>query len=255
MKTVNIKWHGETIQTNLLLESYEDILEYQEMLAVNTSRTFDNMIKSRIPVDRWDHYGRGGEYGNSFNMAVQKCKIFGGRPILEFDKVTNEKCLAILKVIQRGEIVVVNSVGGWCNLMTEIHEMIGEPIDYVPKSQRQAVIKDNTKYINLENDPRLEKRTKEYLSELDKNYSYILCLNEYNQNELIEIFKEFRSKGGEIVYVYTTGTNIVQMWEYCAAIVTAQIKFVEFEFNAGYGAEHKEVVKFLIDSGVEVKLL
>lgn len=255
MKTAQIKWHGEVIQNNLLLDSYEDVLEYQELLAKNTSQTFDRVVTSRISINSWDHYGYEGEYGNSFNMAVQKCKILGGRPILEFDKVTNEKCVAMLKVINRGETVIVNSVGGWCYIMPDIHEIMSEPVEYVPKSQRQAVILDNTKYINLENDPQLENRTKEYLGELDQNYSYILCLNEYHNHELIEIFKEFKSKGGEIVYVYTTGTNTVQMWDYSKAIIDSGIKFVEFEFNAGEDSEHKEIVKYLIDNGVEVKLL
>ena len=254
MQLAKVEWYGNEICENILLSTYEDVLEYQQLLVNNTNNTFHKVVTSKIPLTRWDHYGWDYKYGNSFNLAVQKCKIFGGRPIMEFDKITNEKCVSILSCIHKGQSVVINKVGGWCPVTGSIHKIL-EINDYIPKSDRQAVIKDNTKYINLENDPKLEGRTIEYLSALDKNYSYILRLVEYSKEELINIFKEFITKGGEIVYVYTTGSNVGQMWEYSEAIIGSGLKTVAFEFNWGYNEQHKDVVEYLTENHITVEVL
>lgn len=253
MKIAKVNWDGE-IGDNLLIETIQDVFDYQEHLANNTSLTFSKVVAARIPVDRWDHYGHEGEYGNSFNMAVQKCKIFGGRPIMEFDKISNSKCVAILGQIHKGHKVLINKVGGWCPVMESIHTIL-EVSEYSPKSDRKVVINSGTQYINLENDPKLEKRTIQYLSSVDKNYSYVLRLCEFSKEELVKIFEEFKLAGGRTVYVYTTGSNVHQMWEYSEAIIKSGLKSVEFEFNSGYDNKHKEVVHYLQLGGVKVVLI
>ena len=254
MKLAKVEWYGEEVCENILLETVQDVLDYQDLLVTNTSETFSRMVKDRIPVARWDHYGHDGAYGNSFNMAVQKCKIFGGRPIMEFDKITNTKCISILGQIQKGQQVVINKVGGWCPVMDSVHKVL-EVTDYQPHSNRKVVINPDTQYINLENDPDLEKRTIEYLSAIDQNYSYVLRLCEYSEDELVQIFKEFMSAGGHTVYVYTTGSNVNQMWEYSRAIISSGLKNVIFEFNSGTDADILEVVQYLKDNSIIVELI
>lgn len=254
MQLATVKWHDNEICTNILLETSEDVFQYQELLANNAAMTVDHLFKSKIPVNRWDHFGHEGAYGNPFNMAVQMAKIEGGRPLFNLDRVANEICVAILKQIMKGDTVLINKVGGWCPYTPSIHEII-EVKDFVYTSNRKAVIKNNTKYINLENDHILEKRTKDYLGALDQNFSFILCLREYSERELVKIFEEFSAKGGQIVYVYTTGSDVAQMWEYSEAIIKSGLKVVEFEFNAGYTDEHKEVVEYLQQNQVSVTLI
>ena len=254
MRVAIVRWHQSEVCENLIIESIEDVFAYQEHLAKNTSDTFSKVVKARIPNTCWDHYGHEGEYGNSFNMAVQKCKILGGRPIMEFDKITNEKCIAILGCIQKGMKVLINKVGGWCYLHSDYHEVLGYK-EYVPSSERKAVINENTQYINLENDPTLEKRSIEYLSSVDENYSYVLRLIEYSDEELAIVFKQFIAFGGHTVYVYTTGSNVNQMWDYSRAIIKSGLKNIVFEFNAGMNGQIAEVINFLKDSSITVGLV
>lgn len=96
-------------------------------------------------------------------------------------------------------------------------------------------IKENTQYINLENDPELEERTRQYLGERDANYSHILNLHKFSKANLVKVFTEFKANGGSIVHVYTTGTNVPQMYEYFDAAKEAGLNDFVFEFNAGTG--------------------
>lgn len=252
MKLVNLLWDNTPLEC-LLLSTYEDVLEYQQLLANNTSNTFSYVLNRSIPIDRWDHYGFDGNFGNSFNMTIHKAKLFGGRPILMFDGVTNEKCVAILKAIQSGEQVVVKRNGGWCTVMEDLHKIL-EVSEFTGSSAKKSVINKNTTYLNLENDPELEKRTKEYLTK-DPNFSYVLCLREFTDKQLKNVFAEFLYNGGKIVYVYTTGSDTVQMWEYCKQIVESGIKQVEFEFNSGIEEEHNLIIDYLRSKNVNVEIV
>lgn len=94
------------------------------------------------------------------------------------------------------------------------------------------VINDKTQYINLENDPHLEEHTRQYLGQRDPKFSYILNLGGYSKDALVQVFTEFKAKGGKTVYVYTTGMNVPQMYEYFDAAQKAGLHDFEFHFNA-----------------------
>ena len=55
------------------------------------------------------------------------------------------------------------------------------------------------------------------------------------------------------MYVYTTGINVDQMYDYSSAIISSGIKEVWFEFNAGWDENFQGVIDFLEGSGVSVK--
>lgn len=253
MKLAKIKWYGNEVCENIILSSLEDILEYQQLLTRNTVDTFSYVAKNNIPVDRWDHYGSNGDYGNSFNLTIQTCKLSGGRPVLEFDKITNSKCLNMSKIINMGRDVVVNKNGGYCDFCPTRHEILEYCGDFKSSTNKAAVIKENTKYINLENDPVLERHSKDFLNKVDSNYSYVLRLCEFSKDELISVFKDFKSKGGEVVYVYTTGSNVSQMWEYCNAVIAAGLKNIVFEFNAGEIEGHQDLFEFLVNNSINLQ--
>ena len=106
-----------------------------------------------------------------------------------------------------------------------------EPYD--PTEEATYEIKENTKYINLENDAELEKHTLKHFKEVDPNYSYVCNLRSFSQAELIKIFKEFKANGGETAYLYTTGFDVDQVFEYSYALQEAGITKIDFEFNSG----------------------
>ena len=109
------------------------------------------------------------------------------------------------------------------------------------------MINENTKYINLENDPKLEKYSENYLKDKDVNYSYITNLSSHTNNQLKAIFKEFISKGGTTVYVYTTGMKIQQMYDYFNTAVDTGLSSFEFEFNSEITTD----IKLFIDYAKE----
>lgn len=93
------------------------------------------------------------------------------------------------------------------------------------------------KIINLENDEHLESRTLEYMKSHDyiskEEFSYITECHRYDTESLTEIFLKFYGVGGEEVYVYTTGTNVNQMYDYLEAAIKAELSSLVIEFNAG----------------------
>ena len=165
--------------------------------------------------------------------------------------MADQKIKNMLDSVQAGETLLVNSVGGYCPFTEGYHKIIEES-EYVAIRKRTYVINKNTKYINLENDPELEEHTIKYLTSIDPNYSYICELRNYNIEELVEIFKDFQDNGGDTVYVYTTGMDVPQMYDYTEAIVQSGIKKVEFEFNAGYDMEHDGIIEDLKINNINV---
>ena len=66
----------------------------------------------------------------------------------------------------------------------------------------------STKWINLENDPKLESYTIENLGSIDNKFSYILKSGSLSQIDIIDILNKFKSNGGTGIWQYTTGMYI-----------------------------------------------
>ena len=98
----------------------------------------------------------------------------------------------------------------------------------------------------------MEDFAKKYLSKKDECYSYVLNLYSFSQEELRAIFEEFKQEGGEILYVYTTGLNVPQMYAYTEAAMKAGIKNFEFDFNSGINDDIKTYLTETEKKGVSV---
>lgn len=151
--------------------------------------------------------------------------------MLEMDGLIQQKFLNMADNISKGRKLLVNPLGGYC-FMTDDVNILSED-SFETAFQLTYSIKANTQYINLENDPELEERTRQYLGERDPNYSHILNLHKFSKDDLVKVFTEFKENGGSIVHVYTTGTNVPQMYEYFEAAKDAGLNDFVFEFNAG----------------------
>lgn len=229
----------------LLISSIEELNKYSEHTQSKVSDLITSLIRDRVPVDRWDHCITQDPAGSVLATTLVTCQFKGLSPVFEIDKVMFKKFLNMAKYIANGRKVLVNRLGGYCPAPEDATFEFEEEIDlsFVPT----YFINENTKYINLENDPKLEKYSENYLKDKDVNYSYITNLSSHTNNQLKAIFKEFISKGGTTVYVYTTGMKIQQMYDYFNTAVDTGLSSFEFEFNSEITTD----IKLFIDYAKE----
>lgn len=226
----------------LLVSSVEELTKYMENTSNKVSKLLCELIKSNIPVDRWDHCITKDSAGSILMGTLLHCQFKGESPVLSVDKVMLEKFSNMLKYILDGEKVLINSLGGYCTAPDDATFTFEEEVDLSFKPT--YVINDNTKYINLENDSELEEHSKKYLNDKDNNYSYITNLSSHSKEQLEAIFKEFVSKGGTTVYVFTTGLKVQQMYEYFNAAKVSGLVNFEFEFNSDITTGISDFISF-----------
>lgn len=234
MKAITIDFYGQTADY-ILLQNIDDVLEYADDLCASAEEGAERMIKSNLPPERFDHLCATDKVGNLIRAAVMKTQVLGGSSILEIGHHANNKIQRMINHSLAGEQLMLNNMGGYCFLKD--NTVILSEEDYEFTKEPTHVIKDNTKFINLENDAVLEQHTIDHLSKIDPNFSHVCSLRNYSQSELIEVLEEFKSKGGESGYIYTTGFDVKQVQEYCAAFQAAGITKIDFEFNAGIEPE------------------
>ncbi len=230
MKNVTVKMpHCEA--SWILIKTADELLEYFEYTSNKVVEQTKRLIKSDVEVNRWDHMITKSHEGSILAANIIDCQFNGKNPILNMDSIMQLKFNNMLADLMKGRELLVNSVGGYCFMAPEF-EILGEEV-FDTSIKPTHTINENTKYINLENDPELEKRTVEFLSKLDENYSYILNLHHYSEEALVEVFTQFKANGGQFVHVYTTGFNVPQMYSYHQAALTAGLVDFVFEFNSG----------------------
>lgn len=244
-KNINGEW--------LLIENISELLDYTISLKRKVISYTERLLASKVAVDRWDHMITNTEEGAILSAVLSKTKNLGGRPLFEFDNMFSLKIQNMLKEIKNGKKILINSVGGYCT-MQEDWKILSEK-DEELISIKTYNIKNNTKYINIENDDVLEDETKKYLSNKDNNFSYILNLHTFSEKELIEVFKEFKKSNGQILYVYTTGLNIPQMETYIESAYFSGINEIELKITSEITQKHKEIFQRFRDKNVKITIL
>lgn len=223
---------GFLYENFFILRTLEDVVEYAEHVGKALSEQITTMLKSGVPKDRWDHLMKKDDAGGVLSHAWAKCYVEGKNPLIESCYLLDNKIKTFMGAILKGRIILVNKVGGY-RYMVEDYTIIKEWV-YTPDKTYRIV--EGSKYINLENDAELEVVVKDYLKSKTP-YSYILNLRDFSKDSLIDVFDEFKEQGGEVVYVYTTGTDIPQMYEYMEAALKVGLRSFEFEFNSGMSPE------------------
>lgn len=228
----NVTIQGRYIEgTWLLLETFNELTEYMEFTSGRVVQQITRLLKSKVGPERWDHMITRTPEGGILAAAIMYCHTHGKSPLLEMDGIIQKKYLNMADKIAKGEKLLVNPLGGYCTMGDDVS--ILSETTFETAFQLTYTIKKNTQYINLENDPELEERTRQYLGERDPNYSHILNLHKFSKKDLVTVFTEFKENGGSIVHVYTTGTNVPQMYEYFEAAKEAGLNDFVFEFNSG----------------------
>jgi len=240
----------------MMIDSLGDLPHYFEHVSEQCVQHFTKIVKSDIPQEKWDHCLGGSQGASIFGHAVMQSKFNQKNPIYNLDSAIHRKYNAFANFLAKGQPILINKAGGYCPFIDGEHELVYQkPYSLDEEKHQNIVIKKQTKYINLENDPILESHTISYLSKIDPNYSHITNLRSFDIEELIEAFIRFKDNGGTTVYIYTTGTDIEQMYNYSEAICRAQLAHVEFEFNAGYRSEFDGVIDVLEREQIKVKTL
>jgi len=231
MKSITIDFYGKEADY-ILLEDVDDVIEYNEtVLQRDAGIAAQRMLKTSLKPDQFDHLITKDGPGGIIATSYYKASFVESSPLLEVGITSDAKIARLLGHAAQGEQIMINNVGGYCFRTPNTKIIREEP--YAPFESATYVIKENTKFINLENDAVLEDHTIKHLRKVDKNYSYVTNLRSFSQVDLVKVFEEFKANGGEAAYLYTTGFDVDQVHEYCEALQEAGITKIDFEFNSG----------------------
>jgi hypothetical protein len=252
MKKVRIKdsMQPRAKMEYIKIDNIEDLAKFMELKNSQLTAHVSSLIKSKVPVDKWDHCV--GKHGVLLQAIIKAQVDPISNPIYHLDSASTQRFMNLSQTISKYGCVLINQNGGYCH-MVDSFEIIEEwDYDLDTEERLTYTLKENTQYLNLENDPELENHTKNYLWKLDKNYSFIKNLRNFTSSELVKVFKEFILKGGHTLYVYTTATDINQMHEYLESAIKAGLNKVIFEFNAGINDEIKSCLEKFNDKGMDI---
>lgn len=238
----------------ILVNNLDDLIEYNDMLTEKVAESTARLLKSNVEWDRYDHFANLEDIGDlTLFTSYQTCRITGGSPLFEVNNHIKEKMRTMVKYLDQGETVLINDKGGFCPYDPKTSNWIITLVDG-PAVVVNVFTNVNPSLMNLENDADIEDRTKEYFKENKLELSYIKRLRKFDLAKLTEIFKKFREDGGYGLYVYTTGMDIPQMYEYCQAAVDAGLTEIKFEFSAGKEDAHEKLMQ-VFDSYINFEVI
>lgn len=240
MKRVTVTQPKYMAGSWILITDFNQLMEYMEYTSGKVSDLLLGLIKDHIPKENWDHYISQTPEGSILSATISRCKLLGKSPVFEIDGMVSKKFENMLNELAKGYNILVNKMGGYCTLRSDCIYTVEGDVDFSFKPT--YFIPKNTKYINLENDPKIEAHTQNYMKYKDQNFSYITNLHSHSSKQLVEIFKEFVANSGLIVYVYTTGMKTSQMYTYFDAAIEAEIGQFIFEFNSGI---NQDILNFI----------
>lgn len=234
------------------LTNMEDLAEYIEATNKELAKTINKVMHSNVSVERWDHLLSGKNLGDSSLMVSWLTCKYGAEnksPLLEVDNVLNGKFRTMAEKIADGEHILANYVGGYMPYMEDCMSMKPDETYVAPLNYKIA---KEASYINLENDPEIENHTKAWFYRNNASISYVVNLRDVIGEDLVNILNRFHMNGGHTVYVYTTGIDVSEMYQYASDIISSDINNVMFEFNSGISDEILEVIDYLKKRNIKV---
>ena len=228
-----------------MYDCVEELLTHLDITLDTTTRELLKLVKSKENVDKWDHYQPSANAG-ALRLAIGMSKVDGVNPVFSVDKYIAQISDNKLKTFLEYGNIIINGMGGYNYYDPEYMVILSkkemEPIDQLKSSYK---VPDGTKWLNLENDPELEKYTQDNLSSIDINFSYIVNLRSFCEERLKEVITEFVSKGGRGLWIYTTGSDLEQLKDYVILTNKLGVEKYKFTFNAGMTEElHNTLLSF-----------
>jgi len=231
---------NQTHKDVFYLETMDDFDEFRKLSEQSHEDEITLALKTDIPESRWDHL---------FDSSL------GGNPIYVSGAILSIKLERIREWIRDGYVIIANQRGEYFPIFDVMGIEIVEIKEYTFNKSQYVNIKENTKIINLENDLYLEQVAINFMRERDPNYSTIRKLKKFNFLELCDIFERFKENGGEVAYIYTTGIDTEQMYEYTNALIVAGVKTVIFQFNVGIDNRIQIFLDTIHFCDIEVELI
>lgn len=260
------KWENKEME-GVLIENMDDVEQYSNIIQFYGEKAIKKILKNginNIPPDHLITGMQGHEKGLSM-FAHYKATFNQSNTLREMDGAVNQYLDSLIKIVNNFDKAFINVNGGIMPVKDDLMEIRNvENIKWKSDKRSSYVIRKNTKVINLENDPCLERKAVDYMKEVletnskysfENEYSFIKELILFDKEDLKNVFEEFIEKGGETVFVYTTGRNVQQMYDYSNAAIEAGLNHFIFDFNSGTNEEIDNFVEWLKEQGAKVDLV
>lgn len=255
----NIEYSGNSsfapfYKDRLILEDIHDVIKYFEMSDYFYKSKDDFEERVHNLHDSWESMALD---DFMFSRVQADTSIELLIKVLNSERNLSSKRDSFVKLISNGMYIALSLVNGsyMCFEKADRNfKIIKSKAEYF-----SGELKENSKYINLENDPKLEIFTMDELSKIDENYSHILNLRHLSDNALRNTLKRFVKNGGDTVWQYTTGGDVEQMYSYSEIAIKAGVQHFIFYFNSGENEKIKDFISWLKRkrsmSKVEVKFI
>jgi len=260
MKRVKVKYlylNDDNISEGILIENLDDVKTLEAEYGRAENRVITKFVNSGESSNRYDHVlgGLRPTERPLAQLAVAYGSIHEKNPIYMLPIAKEMALNSVRSSLLRLDCpVFMNKNGGFCPTMNKNKD--GELEDYLEiveekefesfDHQVRYYMRKNTKYLNLENDWELERDAVKWLETKDRNFSYITELSTLTLDwQLPKLIKEFIDNGGTHIYVYTTGQNYKQMYDYSKTAIKAGIENFVFDFNSGMDEHINEFITWL----------
>jgi hypothetical protein len=234
-----------------LIADVEDFKGLQELVVDEVRRVTQLMLTCGLEPEKFDHLHTKGLGENFIRISCVRSQLKNINPIYLVGDAGDEYLQAIGRALAKGETLIVNKNGGWCNLSAGL-KVVKEIGEFDRSDEVDFYIHKNTRLLNLENDPYLDSDAREYLLANDKNYSYITELRAFSPEKLSKLMKEFVANGGQTLYVYTTALDVQQLKEYSSVAIASGIQDFVFHLSAEPGVGFSEAIKEIKRTGASV---
>lgn len=246
---------GCIIDEFVFIENREDLKKYEDLLLQAVGQQIVKCLRSALFPDKVDHMLGAGDIGTQL-LAVAYYKASAhqvshpephilNNPIFGIESAARLKIGLLQKFLNNDNKPLVNKSGGFMWYEPERMEILNvydrEPESSVPK----PYLRNDNKIIVLENDWELPRESVKFLDAKVGwgNYSIVKGLREYSKQQLVDLLKRFKADGGEEVFVYTTGIDVPQMFDYTEAVIESGLTKLYLFFTGGTTNSHTEYFK------------
>lgn len=132
--------------------------------------------------------------------------------------------------VVKGETAFINKDFGIVGVKDYLEIVEAEPVDNIEYATR-FVCPDGTKVIVLENDWEIPNESFRMFAKIDGKASMILELGLVPDIRLKQMLETFKNKGGDTVFVYTTGMGLEQMYNYSKIAISVGLTNFIFKFS------------------------
>lgn len=247
MKTFKTtEYHGHVYT---YIEFHDDLIDFLEEQQERIDADLGDLIRSSIPVDRWDHY----TYTSItavVALALMHIKLGKVIPLVALSESLRDYAKSLFAAWDKladGEALLINENGGYNIARSD--EVTNVTLEAIPDVQN-VFITPETNTIVLENDPELPEWTVDNAGDV----SYVVNLRKLSDDDLTQALWDFAGQAypetNIKVLVYTTGMDVEQMKRYVDTIAVSPVECIEWVAINAEKAPFPYMVQYAQDCGV-----